>query len=652
VLAAVFLIAAYGGLGLALASGFPAGDTDLRGGPWELSVRATLAALAVWVGVSWVLALAHTLAAPFVLGCALCSAVAGAALLARTHRRTKGFRANLVSPWGLAVILPIVGWVLFAALRSTWIPVENHDALSYHLPRAVLFLLDRGYRLHRDIVDARLATWPADYELLLANILALGQSDQGTVLIGVVCYLGLAAIGASFCTRWWGRSYASLVVFGLVASTPLAILHSGAHKNDLLFALAAAAAVHWLVPWAYEGRVADAVYGIAALGLAVGTKVHGVFLVAFAMPLLVIGAWRASRRRVLPLVAYGLACATLLGGGVIALNLAQTGSTGLVARTFQDSTGALYGDWGNLWKFPVAMLLAPFTSSRALWVPWCDEPYWWNEFDIYQSHFGAAFSLAVLAIPVVEWLQRSSGRASLERLLSAGIVTATFAAILPLHVRPFGFFFNEARYYLALVPIVFAWACGGLWQWLDRPSRSDFPLTAAGLGCAGAWLAWNYIGCGANDTYQPFAFVVAAATAAEPPRSPPAQLFHQRVGYLVDRVAGPRDVVAVDFGYDTWLYPMFGRDFRRPIRFLPPSVGPTMIPPDATWVAIDRGQQEYLFTHPSMVDLRLSLVQRYFGKGTPVPQNFKIFHELEANPAFELVFRNPRSNQALFHRKP
>jgi hypothetical protein len=653
VLAAAFLIAAYGALGAAIGMSFAAAPGDVRGGLWEIVVRACIAALASWVGVSWVLALVGALVVPAVLACALVSGVTGVAVLVRIHRRAERAAAESVSPWVLAVMLPVAAWAIYATARSIWVPVENHDALAYHLPRAVLFLLDHGYRLHRDIVDGRLATWPADYELLMANILVLGQSDQGTVLIGIMSYLGLAAVGASLCTRWWGRSYASVVVFALVACTPLAILHSGAHKNDLLFALAAAAAVQWLVPWAYEGKIADAIYGVAALGLAVGTKVHGVFLVVFAAPLLVAGALRVRpRRRLVPLIVYGLLVATLLGGCVIVLNLAQTGSTGLVARTFQDSTGALYGDWGNLWKFPIVMLLAPFTSSSALWVPWCKEPYWWNQFDIYQSHFGAAFSLAALAIPILEWQRRGRDAGRRERWLSVGIVIVTFAAVLPLHVRPFGFFFNEARYYLALMPFVFAWACGGLWRSLEGARVSELPLTATGLALSGAWLCWNYIGCARNDTYQPFDYVAAAATAPEPWRSPPAQLFHQRIGYLVDKLAGARDVVAVDLGYDTWLYPMFGQDFRRPIRFLPPTMDRTVIPADATWVAIDRGQQEFFFTSPALIDLRLSLMRKYFGKGTPVENNFKIFRELSKDPRFERVFYNPSSNQALFHRKP
>jgi len=653
VLAAILLMASYGALGAAIATTFAASRSDVRGGPWELFVRAVIAALAVWVGVSWVLAVARVLVPWTVVACAVASGGCGVAQLVRARRRVEQAPNESISRWVLAVVIPIAAWVLYVAVRSTWVPVENHDAIAYHLPRAVLFLLDHGYSLHRDIADNRLATWPADYELLMANILIVGQSDQGTILIGVVGYLGLAAVGASLCTRWWGRSYASLVVFALVASTPLAILHSGAHKNDLLFAFAAASAAHWLVPWALEGRRSDALYGVAALGLAVGTKVHGVLLATFAILLLVAGAWRARPRRALfPLVAYGVAAALLLGGCVIVLNLVQTGSTGLVARTFQTPTGALFGDWGNLWKFPVVMWLAPFTWSVGLWVPWCNEPYWWSQYNLYQSHFGAALSLAVVTIPVVEWHRHRWDSQSLERWLSATLLTVTFATVLPLRARPFGFFFEEARYYLALVPFILAWACGGLWQWIDRPPVPSAPLTAMALGLTGSWLVWNFVRCGEYDVFQPFAFVADAATDPEPVRLPPSQFMHQRVGYLVDRVAGPRDVVAVDLGYDTWLYPMFGRDFRRPVRFLPPSIGPAVIPPEATWVAIDRGHQEVFFTHPALVDLRMSLMQKYFGKGTADPRNFKILLQLSSDPAFELVYHNPSSNQALFHRKP
>jgi hypothetical protein len=656
VLGALFLVAAYGVAGAAVATKVgPPGDGAR--GRWDFLVRSTIAGFAMWVGTSWALALAHGLVAWAVASVALAGGACGVAVLVRARAsRMPSARGEPISPWTLTVLVPVTLWVVYAIWRSTVVPVENHDGIAYHLPRAVLFLLDHGYRFHADIADPRLATWPANYEILLSTILLLGGSDQGTVVVGLLGYLGLAAIGASLCERWWGASSASLVTFALVASTPLAVLHSGAHKNDLLLSLFAAGAVYWLVPWALRGRLPDALYGIAALGLAIGTKAHGGILGVFCLPLLVMGAVKiAAPRRIGPPLAYrlayglayGLACATLLGGCVLILNLVHVHGLGMSARSYASATGPLYGEWGNLWRFPVVMLLAPFTSSTSLWVPWCAEPYWWNEFDLYWSHYGGALSLAVLAIPAVEWARRHDAR-PVERGLSCAVVGVAFATLLPLRMRPFGFFIAEARYHLAIVPFVFAWACGGVLTTVKfQPA-----LSRLALGAGGAWLAWTCTRLAQGDTYQPFAWVVQAATADAPPRAPPVQIFHRRVGYLVDEVAGPRDVVAVDLGFDTWVYPVFGKDFLRPVRFIAPAPdGPATIPADATWVAIDRGQQELFFTHPALTDFRMSLVRRYFGQGTQSPDNFRVLQQMKSDPAFELTYLDPRSNQALFHRR-
>jgi hypothetical protein len=313
----------------------------------------------------------------------------------------------------------------------------------------------------------------------------------------------------------------------------------------------------------------------------------------------------------------------------------------------------LFGDWANLWRVPFVLLAAPFSSwgSQGIWVPWCDERYWWSEFDIYLGHYGAVLTLSVLAVPLLE-ASVVARRHRLERWLCVGYLCAALSLLLPQHGKPYGFILEGARYFLAFVPIVTAWGAGGALAWIGRTAFLMRARSGLFLCAAGAWFCWNAYRMGRWDNTQPFGMVLSASLAEEPVTAPPSQTFHRRVGYLLDAVAGPRDVVAVDDGYDTWLYPMFGKDLRRPIRFLAqPSEGDTEVPADVVWVAIDRGQQEFFFGHPKVVDLRLSLVRKYWGRGTPANENFRILHQLEKDPAFELVYHDPRSNQALFHRK-
>ena len=200
-----------------------------------------------------------------------------------------------MTPWVLAVVLPVSLWLLFVAWRSLLLPVGNSDALSYHLPRAVRFLVDGGYRSAPEINNRRLVTFPANYELLLASVLATNGSDNGTVLYALVPYVGFALVAASLARRWWGGVYGPLATFACTAATPLALLHAGAHKNDLLFAFFAAFAVRYLVTWALGGAILDAIFGISGLALTIGTKPHGCLLGVFAAPLLIAGGLKALR---------------------------------------------------------------------------------------------------------------------------------------------------------------------------------------------------------------------------------------------------------------------------------------------------------------------------------------------------------------------
>jgi hypothetical protein len=639
-LGAAFLVAAYGVFGAALARKLSSDDD----GGWERALRAAVAALAAWVAVSWVLALTRTFTTFTIIGAAVSAAVSGGFMLVRSGRRAKDERA--ISPSILAVVLPLLLWVLYVGFRATVIPIGNHDAIAYHLPRAVLFLVDHGYRWAPDIGEPRLSKFPADYELLVSNVLGATGSDHGTILVGLLGYLGVCLVGGAACARFSRSGLAPLLTCALVAATPMALLHGGAHKNDALFAFFAAAAVHWLAPFAFRGRLADGLYGVTALALALGTKPHGALLGGLAAPLLALGLWRLrSARGRLLVLGHGVVAALLLGGCVIVENVVRGGELGLSMRTLQTPAGSMYGDWANVWRFPVTILAAPFTSSgNSLWVPWSPDRYWWGEFDLFFGDYGALFTICVLLLPVLAWKAGGACTDKKERVVALGVLLVLVMAMLPVRARPYGMFMQQARYFLAIVPFVYAWAVSAALE-LARPNEKAGVVL---LVLAGGWFVWNAQRIARKDGNQPLDLVLEAAVAPEPLREPPVQLYHRRVGYLVDRVAGPRDVVAVDLGYDTWLYPMFGADFRRPLRLL--SSG-SAIPPEAAWVAIDRGHQEIFFVHPKFEDLSRPMLAKYWGRGKLDPSNLELYERMKTNPDFDLVYDDRSRNQALFRRR-
>ena len=72
-------------------------------------------------------------------------------------------------------------------------PVYNHDALAYHLPKAVLLMRAHGFGVFA-IPEARVATWPCNYELLLSDTMILSGEDHFTAAIATVAYLAILLV--------------------------------------------------------------------------------------------------------------------------------------------------------------------------------------------------------------------------------------------------------------------------------------------------------------------------------------------------------------------------------------------------------------------------------------------------------------------------
>ena len=120
-----------------------------------------------------------------------------------------------------------------------------------------------------------------------------------------------------------------------------------------------------------------------------------------------------------------------------------------------------------------------------------------------------------------------------------------------------------------------------------------------------------------------------------------------RAASLVDRRAGPRDAVAVDAGYGTWIHPAFGKELQRPVYLIAQGTGPVHIPDGARWVAIDRSFAS-IWEHPDFEDL--SQARKFLVRGQPKPEEMRVFNALRQDPRFELVVYNRVTNQAVFRR--
>src|SRR6185295_1660294 len=121
--------------------------------------------------------------------------------------------------------------------------------------------------------------------------------------------------------RWWGRGMHALTSLMLVAAVPITLLHSGAHKNDLLTGALFLGAFLWGGRWAARGEWAAALLTIGCLGMAVGVKPHA--LLALLATGTIVAAVALRRRSLTnhprPLLAFVVAgaAALVLFGGVI-----------------------------------------------------------------------------------------------------------------------------------------------------------------------------------------------------------------------------------------------------------------------------------------------------------------------------------------------
>ena len=305
----VLLLFAAGGLALATALAMALaripGTPQLQGpGAALLDRIATVfvLAFAVWIMASWALAIPHALGRNALAIAGGLELVAGALVMWRLGGlRSLSTSISISRPvaiGALVALTPVVLWTSFAAWRGTILPPYNHDALAYHYPRAVLIMQARGYDFF-DLPEPRATTWPANFELLVADFLVLLRSDHGTALLGAASYVGVVLFSALVALEWWGAGAHVAVVAALVASAPVAILHSGLEKNDLLSALFCIAALLWTARWYARGGVASAILATIALALAVGNKLNGGFVFIAAVPVLALGAWR-HRAQVTP----------------------------------------------------------------------------------------------------------------------------------------------------------------------------------------------------------------------------------------------------------------------------------------------------------------------------------------------------------------
>ncbi|HEX9163442.1 MAG TPA: hypothetical protein VF980_17175, partial [Thermoanaerobaculia bacterium] len=593
----------------------------------ERALYVAVVALALWLGSTWILALAHILTKTALIVRIVVLLVIAVVALRRVRRMPVEPSLHWIA------FLPVAIWIAYVLWRGAVLPPVSHDALSYHLPKATLFSQQNGF-VYFPFLNPAIRTLPVNYEMLLTEMILWSGTDELTEWISVLMYLLFVVTTGALVERWWGRTAGSLIAMMCAAGIPVVVLHSGAHKNDMMVATLMAAALVAIGKWITDGGPSLYV-AVIAVALAVGTKPQAAILGVVLAPMIL---WRLRRDAgaIMKLVAVSIVAFFLLGGAVYVANFLHEGSILNAKDVDRENVEIVpYGDWSTLWQGPYVLLAAPFSLDRyALKVPWEAQPWFWRRYEIYFSELGIVFSIAALLSPFAfAWSRTGS---SLERRVVTIAALMTFAVMLPVGFKPHGLYtISLPRYALFIVPVVFGWTIGAL-----NGRRGDIALAiAVVLFCATA------IVYAKNDAFAPFAYF---QWARQNPDTRVVLFDPNRAASVADRAAGPREKIAIDAGFGTWIQPAFGADLHRPVEFIPPGDGPPQIDDDAQYVAVDRAYA-VVWGHPDFRDL--SQARKYLLRGTPSRRDVRVIEALLRDSRWEVVLYNPRMVQAVFHRR-
>lgn len=614
-------------------------------GPWERAASISVITLFVLIAINWSLSWLGLLDRVPLLVAAAILAVPSAVFLARSNALAFA-RTDVREASTLLFLSPLLVWIVFVLWRGAVVPVLSHDALSYHMPKAVMLARAHHYAFF-NAPDPRIPTSPANYEMLLADVLLLAKTDAVTEWIGTVAYIALILLGAALVERWWGKAPHIAATVLVVAAVPVILLHSGAHKNDLLSNVFYLGALVWGGRWIAGRETAPLVLSLASLAAAGGTKIQGAFV---AVALLVVfaghflrGRVRVTRGQLLVIFASIPVALFLFGGWAYVLNVVHTGQVALPASSTSD---AGYGDWRNLWEVPLFILLRPFDlDPRAIYVPWRGERWFWPRFELYFSHYGTLVTALVLFLPLAIWKSRhrfGSAAMQRERLITSIAAALAFLLMLPIRIRPIGFFGGFPRYFCYIAIIVIAWTVAPLV--LDLHSRSKTTLVKVALATAAFLFSVNAIFYAIVDAFQPLSYV--ADVAADPGIRRPF-FAPYRAGSVVDLVAGPTDTIAVHSGFDSWIYPAYGKTLQREVFFIEPG---QPIPKEADYVIVDRAWN-VIWGHPRFENM--SQYKEYLSRGTPSDEDLAVIRAVGTrSDEFELIYFNGTMTQAIFKRRP
>jgi hypothetical protein len=149
-----------------------------------------------------------------------------------------------------------------------------------------------------------------------------------------------------------------------------------------------------------------------------------------------------------------------------------------------------------------------------------------------------------------------------------------------------------------------------------------------------------------RDDFSPIDYVLWAR------QNPGTRVVHfdpNRATEIVDRIAGPRDTIALDGGVAAWSYPAFGAQLQRKVDLIEPGDGPPVIPRDAQWVVVDRSWNRF-WGDPAFNDL--GDWRKRLGRGKASEADLRVLRVVSKSGEFEPIYVDRMRLQAVYRRKP
>jgi len=612
--------------------------------------------LGLWVAIVWILSLAHLLALPGLL-LSGAGVLASSAWLARSRTSESTAGEVLSGFWErrcrLLLFLPVFCLLAFLLWKGFVLPTSNPDALYLHLPRAVEITRNAGLPLGRDLAIGwgSYGTYPLNYEGILASILCLSGQDTYTEwfttwTLGLSCSL---VIGVSGVVRERASLRQISITLLLFVCLPVLVLQGATDKVDIATAVVSASSLFWLYWWLErDGRTSIFLLSWASACMAVGFKRTGVLFLATCALGLVCKLTRNGWRSALSLIAAALGAGLSLGFVGVANNFfafrGVFGADGGIQNYNRFEGSALF-DPSQLVTYPALLNLVPFSSAAgAVYVPWRSDWWYWPATNLFFSHWGLVFNALVVVSFVVApyWVREAlrGRRAARLPLIALG----AFLVIVAKSYAYAGGFNSYPRYTLFFAAFVAVYLALPLVELLTKSRRAS----VAAFALAAVWLAANAIYYTEHDDYAPFAQVWRRWREPEARRIVPTGA--RRVPCLVDRAAGPDAVIATDLTYMTWVHPLYGKDLRRPVHILRPSVpGKFDVPKDAEWIVADN-ISNVVWGGKAATTAGEQL--RAFHTGRPAERDTALFRQLQHDPRFALIYVANEGAEAVFRRKP